>query len=87
MRDRDKNTALHFGIMDKCKKLEKELLQIDGITDVEFDLDGFWSGIYQVIVLTKYDIPVSHRRTRKPGSCSLRKENNRGKKSEKNPCR
>lgn len=36
MRDRDKNTALHFEIMDKCKKLEKELLQIDGITDIEF---------------------------------------------------
>ena len=59
MRDREKNTALHFEIMDKCKKLEKELLQIDGITDIEFDLDGFWSGIYQVIVLTKYNIPVS----------------------------
>ena len=59
MRDRDKNTALHFGIMDKCKKLEKELLQINGITGVEFDLDGFWSDIYQVIFLTKYDIPVS----------------------------
>lgn len=49
MKDRDKNTALHFGIMDKCEKLEKELLQIDGITEVKFDLDGFWSGIYQVI--------------------------------------
>lgn len=59
MRDREKNTALHFEIIDKCKKLEKELLQIDGITDIEFDLDGFWSGIYQVIVLTKYNIPVS----------------------------
>jgi hypothetical protein len=59
MKDRDKNTALHFGIMDKCEKLEKELLQIDGITEVKFDLDGFWSGIYQVIILTKYDIPVS----------------------------
>ena len=27
MRDRDKNTALHFGIMDKCKKLEKEYMK------------------------------------------------------------
>lgn len=59
MRNRDKNTALNFGIMDKCEKLEKELLQIEGITEIEFDLDGFWSGIYQVIILTKYDIPVS----------------------------
>ena len=35
------------------------MLQINGITGVEFDLDGFWSDIYQVIFLTRYDIPVS----------------------------
>lgn len=59
MKDREKDTALHFGIMDKCKKLEKELLQIEGITEIEFDLDGLWSNIYQVIILVKYDIPAS----------------------------
>lgn len=35
------------------------MLQINGITKVDFDLDGFWSDIYQVIILTEYDIPVS----------------------------
>ena len=42
--------------MDKCKKLEKELLQIDGVTEIEFDLDGFYDHMEQVILLVKFDV-------------------------------
>lgn len=59
MRDRDKLTAEKFNIIDKCKKVEKELLQVEGVTEVDFDLDGFYDDMHQVIFLTKYDIPVA----------------------------
>lgn len=64
-----KNTKIlemiHAGKIEELTDLLKEeiyteeLLQIDGVTEIKFDLDGFWSDIYQVIILTKYDIPVS----------------------------
>ena len=59
MRERDRRTAKNFKIVDKCEKLENELLQIKRVTEVEFDLDGFYDNIHQVIILTKYDIPVT----------------------------
>lgn len=59
MRDRERITAIKFNIIDKCKKLEKELLQIEGITEVDFDLDGFYDNMYQVIFVAKYDIPAN----------------------------
>lgn len=58
MRERTVKTAERFSIMDKVEKLEKELLEVDGVTEVDFDLDGFYDGIHHVIFLTKYDIPV-----------------------------
>ena len=59
MKERTIKTAKSFGILEKVKKLEKELLEIDGVTDVEFDLDGFYDDLHQVIFLTKYDISVA----------------------------
>jgi len=59
MRDRDRRTAEKFNIIEKCEKLENELLQIEGVTEVDFDLDGFYDNMYQVIILTKYSIPVA----------------------------
>lgn len=57
--DRTVNTAKHFGILERVDELHKKLLEIDHVVDVEFDLDGFWDNINQVIILAKYDIPVS----------------------------
>lgn len=51
-----KETAKAFNIADKIEKLEKELLQIPDVINVEWDLTGFYSGIYQVIFLLKYNI-------------------------------
>ncbi len=59
MRDREIETAKRFGVLDRIEALEKELLNIDHVVEVEFDLDGFWSDIRQVIIVPKYDIPVS----------------------------
>lgn len=59
MRDRDVKTATSFGILEKCKAFERDLLRIDGIeTDhegVDFDLNGYLSEIWQVIIIPKYD--------------------------------
>lgn len=59
MREREINTAKHFGIFGKMQELENELLNIEGIPDVDFDLDGFWNDMNYVIVIPKYSIPVS----------------------------
>lgn len=59
MRERDRLTAERFGLLEKVENLEQELLKIDHVVDVEFDLDGFYSDIYQVIILPKYDVPVT----------------------------
>lgn len=59
MKEREINIAKEFNITDNINKLEKELLQVDGVIDVEFDLFGFYDNMNQVIFLAKYDIPVS----------------------------
>lgn len=57
MRERDRRTAEHFHIVNQCEKLEKDLMNIDGVSSVEFDLDGFWDNMHQVILVIGYDIP------------------------------
>ena len=52
-------TAKKYNIFEKIEKLEKELLSIEDVVKVEFDLDGFYDNIRQVIFIAKYDIPVN----------------------------
>lgn len=59
MKDREINIAKEFNIISNVEKLESELLQIKGVTQVEFDLCGFYDNMNQVIFLAKYDIPVN----------------------------
>lgn len=62
MRKRDAKIAEQFGILERCNAFESGLLKIKGIvpdesdSGVSFDLTGFLSGIYQVIIVPKYDI-------------------------------
>ena len=42
----------------RVEELKRDLLAVDGVVDVEFDLDGFWDNMGQVIFLPKYSIPV-----------------------------
>ena len=51
MKEREVRTTKKFGILDKCQELEQELLQIGRVEKIEFDLNGFYSDIYQVIIL------------------------------------
>lgn len=59
MKDRTIKTAERFDILAKVEKLEAELLKVDGVIEVDFDIDGFYDDIRHVIFLTKYDIPVT----------------------------
>lgn len=59
MRDRDRRTAEEFGLLDRVEALERELLKVGHVVGVEFDLDGFYSDIFQVIVVPEYDIPAN----------------------------
>lgn len=45
----------------RLANLERELHKIDGVVEVEFDLDGFLDKIWHVILLVKYDIPVNQQ--------------------------
>ena len=62
MRIRDSKIAEQFGILDRCKAFEDDLLKIRDIVPdkfddgIPFDLNGFLSNIYQVIIVPKYDI-------------------------------
>ncbi len=62
MRERDSKIAEQFGILERCKSFEKELLQIKDIVPdksddgIPFDLNGFLSNIYYVIIVPQYDI-------------------------------
>lgn len=62
MRTRDIQTAERCGILERCMAFEKELLQIkdivpDKVDDgIPFDLSGFLSNIFQVIIVPKYSI-------------------------------
>lgn len=57
--ERQRKTAERFGLTEKIEKFQRELLEIEYIEDVEFDLDGIYDDINEVIILTKYNIPVS----------------------------
>lgn len=58
MNDRTAATAARFGISEQCAALERDLLTLPGAVKVEFDLDGFYDHMEQVILLVKFDIPV-----------------------------
>lgn len=56
MNDRSTATAARFGISEQCAALQRDLLTIPGAVEVEFDLDGFYDHLQQVILLVKFDV-------------------------------
>lgn len=56
LNERNRRTAEHHGILPLVEKLQADLLAIEGVEDVDFDLDGFWDNIPYVIFLPKYKI-------------------------------
>lgn len=59
MREREIATAERYGILQRIKSIEADLLQIKFAVGVEFDLDGFYDDLDTVIILVKYDIPIA----------------------------
>lgn len=55
---RDKRAMDRFGLTELVESLYRGLMELDGVEDVEFDLDGFYDDIEHVIFLPKYSIPV-----------------------------
>lgn len=60
LREREQRTADNFGITEQVEDLKAALLAIQGVVSVEFDLDGFWDNMNQVIILTGYAIPFNN---------------------------
>ena len=61
MNDRTAATAARFGISEQCAALQRDLLTLPGAVEVEFDLDGFYDNLREVIFLVKFEIPVANR--------------------------
>ena len=61
MDTRNAATAARFGITEQCAALERDLLDLPGVAAVDFDLDGFYDHMEQVILLVKFDVPVTSR--------------------------
>lgn len=56
LNERNRKTAEVYSILPVVEKLQADLMALDGVEDVDFDLDGFWSNIPYVIFLPKYNI-------------------------------
>lgn len=54
--ERNRKTAERHGILALVEKLQANLMALDGVEDVDFDLDGFYDNIPYVIFLPKYNI-------------------------------
>lgn len=54
--ERNRKTAEQHGILPLVEKLQADLLGLDGVEDVDFDLDGYYDNIPYVILLPKYNI-------------------------------
>lgn len=56
---RAEGIARERGILDRMEALETDLMKIEGIVEIPVDLDNYGdSGMYQVILVPKYDIDV-----------------------------
>ena len=58
-KDRHFETAKKYNILKQVENLEQGLLKIPGVAEVEFDLDGFYDDMNQVICLIKYEITAN----------------------------
>ena len=60
MKERTIRIATRFGIYDRLKKLEQQLIDdVFYVESVDFDVDGWLDDMHQVIILVKYNIPVT----------------------------
>mgnify|MGYP003318112385 FL=1 len=65
LNERNRRTAEKCGILPLVEKLQADLMTIEGVEDVDFDLDGFLDNIPYVIFLPKYNLPMDGFYTRR----------------------
>lgn len=53
---RAEKRAEALGIADRMRALENDLLNIEGISDIDFDIDNY-EECQQVILIPRYDVP------------------------------
>ena len=58
MRDLERKIAEKFGVLERCERLEAQLLSLPECSSVELDLSGFYDDMNQIILLIGYDIDV-----------------------------
>lgn len=63
MKHKDRQTAERFGILDRLCEFEQSMLSTPYTrgTDLDMDLDGWYDGIRQVIIVPRYHIPSTVR--------------------------
>lgn len=54
---RAERQAAELGILDKMQQLEADLLKIEGVSDIDFDIDNY-DEIPQVILVPRYNVPL-----------------------------
>lgn len=59
LKERDRKIAESKNVLNKVKDLEKALMSIDNVVDVEFDLSPLLDNLGEIIFLTKYDITLT----------------------------
>ena len=60
MRERTENQASRYGLLDRLKALENDLCRLEGISDIDFDIDTYnpYDQIYHVVLIPKYFVDV-----------------------------
>lgn len=49
--------AAQFGILDRMISLEEDLLKIEGVSNIDFDIDNY-EDCHQVILVPRYKVPL-----------------------------
>ena len=60
---RSEKDAIRYGILDKMESLERDLMKVEGIVSVDFDIRDYGDPALwrypQIILVPKYNIPVT----------------------------
>lgn len=54
MNEQNTKIANMYNLTEKIEKLEKDMLSIPHVTDIDFDLNGFLDNMHQVIIIIGY---------------------------------
>ena len=61
MTNEERKAMDKFGVLDKMERLERTLLAVPGVKSLEYDLNGFYDDLNEVIFLAEFDPQISIR--------------------------